>query len=495
MTRAPNGVRIETTPATHDEWLPEARRLHRDGWWFEALWGRKDPQPEVDALFGRKGELRLLRLGAAGGEFPSLSTFIPAADWFERALRDRTGLVPRGHADPRPFLFHESYPAGYVEGQPLSGGPGRVASDYPFVRHEGTGVFDLPVGPIHAGVIEPGHFRFTTVGEIILDLEVRLNYTHKGTLTLARGRPVEHALRLLERLSGDNAAAHACAFAVAAEAALGVEPSKETQTWRTILVELERFYNHLGDLAGIAVDVAFAAAASQFQALREEMMRWNQRLFQHRLLMNTVAFDGLHAVPPSQDWDAFQLSLPPIRKRFEAAVEVTVNQSGLKERVEGTGQLSKSTAELLACVGPPARASGIRRDARWDAPCLAYPHLPERSVLRDQGTVSSRMWVKVEEARVVLDWLSGPLAHPGRPPPAATKIPTTPGDGIGLVEASRGAVLSWTRIRDGRVEDVYQRDPSFLNWRGLEEAVMRNIVPDFPLINKSFNLSYSGSDA
>lgn len=494
------GLRVAGTARTEfadvgaEQWVSEARALYKDGWWFEGLWGQKVPSPEVLALWGRRGELKMLRLECPDGTFPSLTSLVPAGDWFERALRDRTGLVPRGHVDPRPFLFHETYAPGYVHGDPVDPLPLRIRSDYAFLRHEGPGVFEIPVGPIHAGIIEPGHFRFTTAGELILDLEIRLNFTHKGTLSLAQGRPVEHAIRLLERLSGDNAAAHACAFAAAVEAGTESEAPAEVEDLRSVMVELERLYNHVGDLGGIATDVALPAVASHFQALKEELMRWNGRLFGHRLLMNAVAFGGLHRAPSADAWTAFARELPQLRSRFERAAAMAVNHSGLKERVEGTGFLNRSTAELLACVGPVARASGIARDVRHDAPCLAYPRRPLPLVMQDRGTVSSRMWVRVDEARATLTWLDQVVAEITPDVPGGRACSET-GEGLALVEASRGGVLSWARIRDGLVENVYQRDPSFLNWRGLDDAIWRNIVPDFPINNKSFGLSYSGSDA
>lgn len=494
MIRVAGAVQIDEATVAADEWLAQAKALYADGWWFEALWGTREPRAEILTTWGRRGQLRVLRLVPSDDTFPSLTSLIPAADWFERALRDRTGFKPRGHVDPRPFLFHETYPAGHVDGEAIPPDLKERSPRYPFIRHEGPGVFEIPVGPIHAGIIEPGHFRFTTAGEIVLDLEPRLNYTHKGTFALAQGKTIEHATRLMERLSGDNAAAHATAFTAAVEAALGAPAEPAVEDLRTAMVEMERLYNHLGDLAGIATDVAFATGASHFLALREHMLRWNQRLFGHRLLMNTVAVGGFHTAPSRGSWATFVADLPRIRKRFRSAANMVTNHSGLKERAEGTGTLHAATARLLGCVGPAARASGIERDARIDAPCLAYPRLPIRAVTRERGSVSSRMLVKADEAELVLEWLGSSFQDVGQ---EVTKtLPSTgTGEGMAQVEASRGAVLSWVRIVEGRVQSVYQRDPSFLNWRGLAEAVERNIIPDFPLINKSFNLSYSGSDA
>lgn len=492
--RAPSDTRVEEREVDGDQWVSSARELYGAGWWFEGLWAAGAPPPEVRALWARRGEFQLLRLPCPDGTFPSLTPLLPVSDWFERAVRDHQGLLPKGHVDPRPFRFHEPYPPDYRDGTPLPPGGEARSVEFPFVHHEGPGAFEIPVGPIHAGIIEPGHFRFTTAGEIILDLELRLNYSHKGTLALARGKPIEHAARLLERLSGDNAAAHACAFAVACETALGRPASFEVDRLRTALVELERLHNYLGDLAGIATDVAFAAGAAHFLALREEFLRWNQRLFGHRLLMNTVAFGGFHRVPTRDAWRHFVTDVPRLRARFDAAARMILNHSGLKERIEGTGQLNRSSAELLGCVGPVARASGVPRDARADAPCLAYPRLPVRVVTRDRGTVASRTSLRHEEAGLAFDWLQRDLADVGLEPSIGGAA-AGDGEGLAFVESSRGAVLSWVRIQDGRVADVFQRDPSFLNWRAIEEAVLRNIVPDFPLINKSFNLSYSGSDA
>jgi len=488
-------VRGSTLDVPEDEWVPEARRLQREGWWFEGLWATAGERPSVRACWGRPGELLLATSACPEGTFRSFTSFLPAADWFERAARDRSGLAPVGHVDPRAFLFHDTYPPGHVEGAPLDGDARAQRSSYAFVQHQGAGVFEIPVGPIHAGVIEPGHFRFTTTGELVLDLELRLNYTHKGTLTLVRGRRLDHAARLLERLSGDNAAAHALAFSSAAEAALGLDVPNDAQDVRTAMLEAERVYNHLGDLAGIATDVAFSAGASHFAALREACMRWNARLFGHRLLMNTVVPGGLLQAPSVEAWSEYATALDALTPRVESAVRLVTEHSGLRERVEGTGVLPRASAELLGCVGPAARACGIARDARADAPCLAYDRIRVTPSLRSGGDVASRMAVKVDELRASLGILRSIARDAPIVGPAAAVVESGEGEGIAAVEASRGAVLAWTRVADGRVVDAYQRDPSFLNWRGLQQAVHRNIVPDFPLINKSFNLSYSGSDA
>ena len=431
--------------------------------------------------------------------FPSLATRSFAASRFEREIHDLFGLVPTGHPDLRRLALHQFWPADYHplrrdavarrdfrdEGQP-----------FPFRRVEGEGIFEITVGPVHAGVIEPGHFRFSVEGETIVNLETRLGFVHKGVEKLFETLPFERTVELAERVSGDESVAHALAYCQALEALAGVEIPPRAAWLRLVLLELERLYNHVGDVGMIVNDTGFAFGHAHCFRVRETLMRVNERLTGHRLLRGAIVPGGVAGPVVDADLTAVAGEVERLVAEFFEVAGVCLDNTMVLERLQGTGRLTTVTAREMQVVGLVGRASGIDADARRDAPYAAYDQVEVAVPVYAAGDVWARAMVRLDEAREAAR-LIGLAAAPGRPGAPRTELPALPpgAHALGLVEAWRGPVWYWVLADDersvGRVKVV---DPSFRNWPALEYAVLKNIVPDFPLCNKSFNLSYSGSD-
>ena len=391
-------------------------------------------------------------------EIPSLATFHYPASRFERELFDVLGIRAVGHPDPRPLVRHAFWPADYF---PLrkDAAPREFSDDgqaFPFQQVGGEGVYEIPVGPVHAGIIEPGHFRFSVVGETIIDMKSRLYFTHKGTEKLFEGRAPYDGVELAERVSGDTSVGHALAYCQAIETLAATSAPARARYLRVILLELERLYNHVGDFGMIANDTGFAVAHSHCFRIRERLLRLN----------------------------------------FDEIVEISLQNSLVADRLEGTGQLTTTIARDHGVLGFVARASGLDVDARRDHPFAAYPELSFGVPVLDSGDVKARTLVRVREARESVRLIEqavamlpeGPLVAELGPLPALQPA-------FALVEAWRGRIVHWVMTdMSGRLERVKILDPSFLNWRPLSYALLKNIVPDFPLCNKSFNQSYSGND-
>ena len=350
------------------------------------------------------------------------------------------------------------------------------------------------MGPVHAGVIEPGHFRFSVVGETIIDMKARLYWTHKGTEKLFEGRTPAEGLPLAERVSGDTSVGHALAFCQAVESAAGMTVPGRARYLRVVLLELERLYNHVADFGMIANDTGFAVAHSHCFRIRERLLRLNKRVTGHRLLRGGVIPGGVgRDLPPDLDLVG---EVEAAQRDFDEIVNLTLRNTLVMDRLEGTGRLTARTARDHGVLGYVARASGIDADVRRDHPFAAYGALRFQVPVHETGDVKARALVRVEEAResaglirqAVEGLPQGPLTAALPPLPAWTPA-------FGIVEGWRGAILHWV-LADGagRLDRVKIVDPSFLNWRPLSYALLKNIVPDFPLCNKSFNQSYSGND-
>ncbi len=432
---------------------------------------------------------------SATDSFPSLTPSIYYANWYEREIQDMFGLRAAGHPDPRPLVLYDSWPEGNYplrkDFDARTKVP-KVHSPYLFNKVEGDGVFEVPVGPVHAGVIEPGHFRFSIAGEPILNLEVRMGCVHRGVEKRLENASPSSALRMVERISGDNGVAHSLAYCQALEGKTGVPMTVEFG--RCILAELERIYNHLGDIAGLALDTAFSVPAAQAYSLRERMLRLNQRLTGQRLLWGVLTVGGMRDVLNEGAINDVQRTLLDVGNETDALVQMMMGTPSFIDRVETTGIISPEVARDLRLVGPVGRASGMDFDVRRDHPYAAYGRLNFRVPVRSNGDVLARMNVKVAEIKessslVIesIDKMSGSLS--------SVKV-VVPQDGMsfGLVESPRGEILHTLHFHEGKVVRHKVRDASFCNWPGMEVAVLGNIVPDFPLINKSFNLSYAGND-
>jgi Ni,Fe-hydrogenase III large subunit/Ni,Fe-hydrogenase III component G len=433
--------------------------------------------------------------------FPSIAAKHPAANWFEREVMDSFGLVPEGHPNPTRVSVHDDWPEGAFSLRKDFPDDTRVprteGAFHPFRPVTGEGVFQVPVGPVHAGIIEPGHFRFGVAGEPVLYLQLRLFYVHKGTEKRFERLPWRHGIFLAESISGDTAVGHALSFAHAVERLTGCEPPPRARHLRVVLLELERVYNHLADIGAIATDVAFAVPAAHAQLLRERLVSLQERLFGSRLLRGTVAIGGVKTDLSAAGGEELQAHLRRLKAGFESLVTLLIDSGSFTDRIDGTGVLPKEAARDLGVVGLAARASGLDEDLRRDHPHDAYDAFRFEVPVEEGGDVRARLMVRAREVVQSLSILQQALATlPDSPlrAPLPTALPAFSA-ALGWAEGWRGPCLHWVETDAyGALTRVKVTDPSFRNWPGLALAVPGNIIPDFPVINKSFNLSYSGND-
>ena len=430
--------------------------------------------------------------------YRSLTPDIYAADWYEREIMDMFGLIPLGHPDLRPLVLYDDWPQDLYplrKDFDLSSRVPRVPTEYHFKKVEGEGVFEIPVGPVHAGVIEPGHFRFSVAGEPVINLEIRLGYAHKGIEKLSESMPYAKGVYLAERISGDNSVAHAAAYCQAVEQAGDIVIPDRAEYLRTVYLEMERVYCHLGDVGGIALDTGFNVAASHAFILKERMMQLNAHTSDSRLLRSTCCIGGVRRDIGTDTAMRIRGTLIRTKLDLNDLVELLAHTPSFLDRVESTGRLPEEAARSLNVVGPAARASGIGRDVRQDHPYAAYGKLNFKVPVLKEGDVDARLHVKIDEIYESMSLIEQALdtMPAGEICSAPIEIPVGR-IGMGLVEAPRGEAVHWLLSGEGRPFRHKIRDPSYCNWPALEVAVPGNIVPDFPLINKSFNLSYSGSD-
>lgn len=489
-----------------DELVGATAALLADGYRLALVAGHDDgPSLRVVYLFlttgaaaaDRRVELQVT-VPAGDPRLPSLAALSYPASRFERELHDLFGIIPVGHPQPRRLVRHAHWPAGWYPMRHDAGEPPPFISGdrFPFLQVDGDGVYEIPVGPVHAGLIEPGHFRFSVVGETILKLKARLWFTHRGVEKLFEGRPGLDGVGLAERISGDTAAGHALAHCRAIEDALSIDVPDEVHRLRALLVELERLYNHAADLGALANDVGFDLANAHAQRIREQLLRINEQVTGHRLLRDGIRPGGvaLRALPNCGELRAIALDLAEV-------AELTLAKSIIRDRFTGTAPLSLEHTRELGCLGYVARASGLATDARIDHPTVA---LPVRSVLGLDGDVLARYTTRrdefaasVELAARLIESHRGPLNVTQRPPdPSSVRARRAPvRSGIGIVEGWRGTIVHRVELDPGdRITRAKIVDPSWFNWPALPVALANTIAPDFPLVNKSFNLSYAGND-
>lgn len=436
-------------------------------------------------------------LGAAS--YPSITPLVPAAHWDEREARDLLGIVPLGHPDPRRLVLHERWPRGYHplrKDVPAGERPPRADRRFaPFEVH-GEGAYSLPVGPIHAGVIEPGHFRFSAIGERVLHLDARLFFTHRGLEKLAEGRGLVAATPLVERACGVCSAAHGMAWAQAVEELTSTEVSRRAMRARVLLAELERLYNHVGDLGNMCAGIGFASAVARLGWLKERLLRANDALAGHRYLAGAVVPGGLARPLDAAALEALPALVAQIEGEVAAAVRAIVRSEGVMARFRATGVVPAETAAALGATGVSARASGLDLDLRRDRPYAAYAELPPAVVTAVAGDAAARFHVRAQEAaesaRLVIEAARGLPAGEERVVPGASVVGSV---AIAGVEGPRGASWLWLRAgQDDTVDRLRLRSASFANWPVVAAAVPGNLVPDFPLINKSFELCYACTD-
>ena len=472
--------------------------------WAELYGALQQGTLDLVALWGEVGFVHIagrddtgaaiFSLACPQGTYPSLGKVHTPAIRLERALADLVGLRADGLPDARPWLDHGRW----TEGRPLSPKPSTPETDlYVFLPVEGEGLHEVPVGPVHAGIIEPGHFRFTANGETIARLEARLGYTHKGTAALMRGAPVAHAARLAGRISGDSTVAYAYAFALAVERALGIEAPRRAQQLRALMAELERLANHLGDIGAICNDAAFTILHAHFGMLREQVLRACHAAFSHRLMMDRVAPGGVAAELLPGGADALRATIASIRRVFPDLVEIYDETNSLQDRVVATGLVRPEWVQRFAAGGFVGRAAGRPFDARRQLPYELYRELAFETPVLADGDVNARVWIRIREVEQSLAMIDQLLAAPPAGP-TSIALPAPPQgarEGAALVEGFRGDVFLWVRLAaDGSVASCWFRDPSWFQWPLLEAAIEGAIVGDFPLCNKSFNCSYSGHD-
>ncbi len=441
----------------------------------------------------------LASVGADAPRFPSLATRSFAASRFEREVHDLVGLEPVGHPDPRRLALHQFWPEGYHPLRRDVATRTDFADDgrpFPFRRVEGEGISEITVGPVHAGIIEPGHFRFSVEGETIVSLETRLGWVHKGIEKLFETLPFTRTWALAERVSGDESVAHVVAYCQALESLAGCTVPPRAAWLRLVLLELERLYNHVGDVGMIVNDTGFAFGHAHCFRLRESLLRLNAEIAGHRLLRGAVVPGGVAGPLAGASLRSVASQVTALVGEFLEIAAVSLDNTMVLERLQGTGRLTTRTAREMQVVGLVGRASGLDADARRDAPTGAYRECEVRVAARDAGDVWARTVGRIDEAVESARMIQTAAARLEAGPTTVPLGRLRPGaHATSVVEAWRGPVWYWVRA-DGEtsVARVKVADPSFRNWPALEYAVLENIVPDFPLCNKSFNLSYSGSD-
>jgi Ni,Fe-hydrogenase III large subunit/Ni,Fe-hydrogenase III component G len=481
-----------------DGWRFATNQLAAGHWTLFGLWGDLGTANlgAVHMSVLSEHEIAVITIECPAGHYPSVGALHPPAIRLERALRDLYGIEPVGLPDNRPWLdlgfWNVQHPLGARRDPPPARAP------YAFLPTEGENLHQIPVGPVHAGIIEPGHFRFTANGETVVRLEQRLGYVHKGIDALMTGASLDKAARLAGRTSGDSTVAYAIAFAHAVEAATGTTAPPRAAYLRALMAELERLANHFGDIGAICNDASFSLMHAQCGVLRERVLRAADSCFGHRLMMDAVAPGGVARDLASTGAAGVMHLIGEIRRLFPELIELYDNTASLQDRTVGTGILTPELARQFGAGGYVGRASGRTFDARRAPGYAPYDQLRFEVPVLEEGDVNARIWIRireVEQSMGLIDQILRELPTGALCNAAATQPGVAAGEGVALVEGFRGDILIWVRTgADGRIERCHLRDPSCFQWPLLEAAIEGNIVADFPLCNKSFNCSYSGHD-
>lgn len=428
------------------------------------------------------------------GPLRSIARQLPGAAWHERELHDQYGIEIVGHPDLRPLIFHDNWPDGV---SPMIDRVDDVSwsrGEYRFLQVQGEGIAEVAVGPVHAGIIEPGHFRFSVVGDTILHLELRHFYTYKGTEKLFAGKSVEDGTMLAESVSGDNCFAHAVCYSQAVENACRFEVPQRASAIRLIGLEFERLVCHISDIGGLCTDVGFSVGAAYATRLKEYLLQASGRLCGTRYWRGAAVPGGLRSDLDSSKVAEFAEAIARASRDFSKIARMIVDTPSIQNRFETAGILSQEAARDLAVVGPVARASGIDLDVRRDHPYGYYRKHPMEVPVTHYGDVMARARIRIAEAAISAQLIqetaqSLPGGSAFTPATCQAHI-----QGFSAVESPRGELCYWVEAQGGRVTRCHIKSPSFQNWPAMPLAVAGNIIADFPLINKSFNLSYSGCD-
>jgi Ni,Fe-hydrogenase III large subunit/Ni,Fe-hydrogenase III component G len=500
----PGGVPAQRVPVSSGQLLPACRLAWEQGGRLVALWGSDERDRARGfcvrvALADRDG-LTVLEhtLPSEEARLPDVAAIFPAANRMQRALFDLLGVASDAD-DQRPWTWMASWP---IDRFPLRRDfetspkwePGE--EEYVFVRVEGDGVHEIPVGPVHAGIIEPGHFRFQVVGEKVLRLEERLSYVHKGIEKRFEAFTVADGHRLAGRVSGDSTVAYAWAYAQAAEAISETVAPPRAAWLRALFLERERLANHLGDLGYLGNDGGFAFGLAQFSRLKEETLRTNFAAFGHRLLMDAIVPGGVAVDLSAEHADVIRAECARLAREIVVLRDIYDEHAGLQDRFRACGRVTPELARQLGLTGMAGRASGQANDLRCDFPVPPYDALAVRKAIRDDGDVAARVAVRFDEVWESLRLIDALVeALPEGEISVSLRDVAALRFGVGWIEGWRGPVLvALESGAGGSIRRCHPHDPSWSNWPVLEHAVIGNIVPDFPLINKSFNLSYSGHD-
>lgn len=501
----PGNVPAIRVQANADHWFAAAEALHAAHAHFLSLWGADDrDRDNCFRIYGawllpdRVVVIENALRDVANPHYASLAPLFPAASRMQRAVYDLLGISTE-EPDMRRWLRHDGWPESVFplrrdfdgnQQYPVTSEP------YPFVQVEGDGVHEIPVGPVHAGTIEPGHFRFSVVGEKVLRLEERLGYTHKGVGKRFQAMPQAEGHWLAARLCGDSAVAFSWAWCAALESITDTLCPPRAIALRALALEHERMANHLGDLGALGNDAGFAFGLTQFSRLKEDLLRTGAALFGERYLMNFILPGGVARDLPAHASALLSAQYLKLEESVAGLRSIYDEHAGVQDRFRETGRLDHAPAEQLGALGLVARASGIQCDLRVNMPWPPYDGLQVQPALQTSGDVAARAQVRFDEVFASLRLCRALLADLSAGPVHAVVPIAEPGSmGIGLIEGWRGPILIVLEAGpEGSIRNCHAHDPSWQNWPLLEYAIIGNLVPDFPLINKSFNLSYSGQD-
>lgn len=480
-------------------------QVEHDGGKLVALWGSDESVRNAGyalhvALVTGAGMLCLtLPVKAERPAYPDISDFFPGASRMQRTVADLLGLHATGADDQRKWIRHGSWPGNVhplrknFDGNAVFG---TETDAYPFVAVTGEGVHEIPVGPVHAGTIEPGHFRFSVIGDRVLRLEERLGYKHKGIEKRFESMNLGEGAKLAGRICCDSTVAYGWAYAQAVESVTGTTPPPRALAMRAVLLELERIHNHLGDLGYLGNDAALAFGFAQFWILKEEVLRLNGALLGHRYLMDKVVPGGVACDLDSLGIERILQSLDRLDREIKVLKDIYDEHAGVQDRFLTTGRITPDLAAHLGLTGLAGRACGQAWDVRVQFPCAPYDKLEVRMSTHRNGDVAARVTVRFEEVMESMRLIRQILAEmPGGETLATVADAPDNALGIGWVEGWRGEILVALHTgKDNSIHRLHPHDPSWQNWPLLEHAIIGNIVPDFPLINKSFNLSYCAQD-
>ena len=498
----PGAPGLRALNVSREQWRQVAQDLAAAGGRLVALWasGNDRGTAGVRAFFLSEGNGLLVSLALADHDarpYPGLEDLFPSAARMQRAAADLTGLRSTAE-DTRPWLRHAAWPLGFhpLIDPPLPQATAPGIDGYEFVRVEGEGVHEIPVGPVHAGTIEPGHFRFSIVGEKVLKLEERLGYAHKGIERRFTELPILEGHRLAARVSGDSAVAFSWAYCQALEGMSGVQIPVRARWLRALYLELERIANHLGDLGALGNDAGFAFGLAQFSRLKEHLLRATHAALGARYLMDAIVPGGTRTDLAAAGTRQLATCVRELATEALTLRTIYDEHEGVRDRFAGAGTVTPELATRLGLTGLAGRASAQAFDLRIDLPCEPYAELAPAKISRSEGDVAARVAVRFDELQESCRLIQRILdALPAGAHLAPPRVPAEGAIGAGLIEGWRGPVfVALEAAAAGAIRRCHPHDPSWQNWPVLEHAIIGNIVPDFPLINKSFNLSYSGHD-